>query len=132
MTALFLTCLDVELIEDKVWCLTKDLIYQSDIVGRIVIPAGFITDFASVPRVPIAFMAWGDRVHREAVVHDFLYRRDCPVDVPREVADRVFLEAMECRNKPFYVRYPMYWGVRMGGASSWKKRHILECDWRGL
>ena len=39
----------VEYINGNTWLLLEDFIYTSDIVGRIEVPAGFMTDFASVP-----------------------------------------------------------------------------------
>jgi len=122
----FLTNLDIELIDESTWMVTKPLVYQSDIIGKIVVPSGFITDLASVPRVPIVYLSWGSRAHREAVIHDFLYRIGCPINVPRYIADSVFLEAMTCRGKPWHIRYPMYAGVRLGGWACWKKEPIIQ------
>ncbi len=101
------------------------LIYQSDILakevpsivnGILTIVTGFVTDFASVPRVPIAYTLFGDKAHHESVPHDFLYQTHL---VSKAIADRVFLEAMTVRKKPAYIRYPMYWGVVLGGKSSY-------------
>ena len=124
----FLTDLKIELRpdSDNVYVLQQPLVYYSDLVGLVKIPRGFQTDFASVPRVPLVYMAWGDRAHREAVIHDYLYRIDAVPTVPFMVANAVFLEAMECRGKPFYVRYPMYWGVVIGGLPSYHKHRVRE------
>lgn len=80
-------------------------------------PAGFVTDFASVPRVPVVYTAFGDRAHRESVVHDYLYQTHL---VKKGVADRIFLEAMKTRKKSLWVRLGMYWGVVLGGFSSYR------------
>jgi hypothetical protein len=123
----FLSELEARLKDDDcVWILDKSLIYQSDIVGRIEVPEGFETDFASVPRVPIFYWLFGDRAHREAALHDYLYRIDSIPCVEREDADEVFFEAMDLRQKPFYVRYPMWWGVRLGGGSSYHKKRVTD------
>ena len=61
---------------DKIYVLTEPLIFQSNVMGLIEVPAGFNTDFASVPRLPLIYAVWGDRAHREAVLHDYLYRID--------------------------------------------------------
>ena len=121
----FLTNLNIALVDDCTWRLSSPLAYQSDIAGRIVVPDGFLTDLASVPRIPIVYLSWGDRAHREAVVHDFLYCADCPACFPRDVVDKIFLEAMEARGVPAHIRYPMYWGVRLGGWACWKRRSIF-------
>ena len=43
--------------DDGHWRLIAPLVYQSDVAGMIfTVPTGFITDLASVPRVPIAYL----------------------------------------------------------------------------
>jgi hypothetical protein len=71
----FLTPLRVELIahDPAKWKLTDPLIYDSKTVGKIIVPEGYVTDFASVPRVPIAYLLTGGLAHAAAVVHDYLY-----------------------------------------------------------
>ena len=122
----FITDLEVELKKgnDKIWVLKSPLIYESDSIGLIKVPTGFETDFASVPRVPIAFWFYGDTAHRESVIHDYLYKIDTKPKYARKIIDSVFLEAMECRMKPWYVKYPMYWGVRLGGWVVYNKYKV--------
>lgn len=122
----FITELDVELKHgsDNVWVLKSPLIYDSDSIGIIKVPVDFETDFASVPRIPIAFWFYGDRVHKESVVHDYLYRADAKPKYAREIVDKVFFEAMESRLKSWYIKYPMYWGVRIGGWTTFNKYNI--------
>jgi hypothetical protein len=122
----FLTELDVCCISDKAWRLTDFLIYESALVGIIIVPKGFETDFASVPRVPIFFTLFGDRAHREAVLHDYLYRTDAVPELDRSQVDRVFLEAMTERGKGFFVRWAMYAGVRLGGWTAWHKKKAID------
>lgn len=110
--------------DDMVWIIDSALVFVSDVLGLIIVPTGFETDFASVPRVPIAYTLFGDRAHREAVVHDYLYRIDAKPGVSRKEADEAFLEAMECRGKGWFVRYAMYWGVRLGGGSSYHVKKV--------
>lgn len=111
--AKFLTDLVAECITDDKWRLVQSLVYESDIAGTITVPAGFETDFASVPRLPIVFMLVGDKAHLPAVVHDYLYRYAV---VKRKVADQVFLEAMRVCGLFPWRRYPMYWAVRLFGG----------------
>jgi hypothetical protein len=119
----FLTELDVKLKDDDcIWVLCSPLVYNSDLLGQIVVPAGFETDFASVPRVPIIFEMWGNKAHREAVLHDYLYRIDSKPVASYSEANGVFLEAMEVRDKDVYVRYPMFWGVVLGGWTAYHKK----------
>lgn len=126
--AKFLTELDASLIkDDRIWRLDKPLVYRCDILQcEITIPEGFQSDLASVPRVPIVYFFWGGRAHREGFLHDFLYRRDSVPIVTFPVANDIFLEAMECRKKGLFVRYPMFLGVALFGISSYHKRNVLD------
>ena len=119
MESKFLTELAVQEVGEGTWQLLGDLKYQSELFnGIIVAPVGFLTDFASVPRVPIAYTAFGDRAHRESTLHDFLYFTAL---VSKVMADKIFLEAMKARNKQFWVRWSMYIGVRVGGSKAWNE-----------
>ena len=125
MKAKFLTDLVVEALSDDTWQVVSALRYQSQILNNIIeVPAGFVTDFASVPRVPIVFEQFGDRAHHESVVHDWLYYT---ASTSRKTADMVFLEAMKSRGKPWWICRGMYLGVRAGGWVAWnahrKARH---------
>jgi hypothetical protein len=122
--AKFLSYLVVKDLTDSIWELHEPLIYESDIVGRVEVPVGFQTDLASVPKVPFIYEAWGNRSHYEAVIHDYLYRIDGGATFSQ--ANDVFLEAMEVRGKSWFVRYGMYWGVVLGGSSSYHKKGIRD------
>jgi hypothetical protein len=54
---------------------------------------GFLTDFASVPRLPIVYLAYGNKAHLPAIPHDLLYREG-GTESDREFADLVFLNGM--------------------------------------
>jgi hypothetical protein len=95
------------------WRLDADLIYESVLAQKtITVPKGFLTDFESCPRLPLVYLLFGDISHRAATVHDFLYRSKM---VSREVADKVFLEAMAVAGTSWWRRYGIYLGVRIGG-----------------
>jgi hypothetical protein len=123
----FITELDAMLIKDDlIWKLERPLIYESDLLGPIMVPEGFETDFASVPRLPVIYTLWGARAHREAVIHDYLYRTDSVPEVSFETANSAFLEAMECRGKSWYIRWPMYLAVKFGGFGSYHVRKVRD------
>ncbi len=124
--AAFKTKLEVENITDNTWRLSAPLCYESSIVGTVEVPTGFETDFASVPRVPIAYILFGDRAHHEAVIHDYLYRIDSKPEASYSQANNVFLEAMKERGKGFFVRYAMYWGVCIGGWAAYHKKMVED------
>lgn len=116
MTNGFLTALTVRAITDKKWQLTEDLLYRSAALGLIKVPSGFVTDFASVPRLPLAFLVAGDTGHAGAVVHDYLYTtKTCS----KAEADRVFLEAMKSSGVASWRAYIMYGAVSAFGWVAW-------------
>ena len=125
----FLTELEIKLRPDcdGIYILLAPLVYYSSKLKReIYIPDGLQTDFASVPRVPIIYERFGNKAHREAVLHDYSFRIDSDPVVSFMVANGLFLEAMECRGKSFDVRYGMYAGVVIGGYPSYHKRRVMD------
>lgn len=124
--AKFLTDLDVRLVRQAenggrgLWRLLAPLTFFSTVAGRVFeVPAGMETDFSSVPRLPLLFWLAGDRAHAAAALHDHLYTTG---EVPRELADQVFLEAMAVSGVPAWIRHPMYWAVRAAGGSHYEAR----------
>ena len=123
----FQTNLATELKEgcDNIWIVTKPLVYWSELLScQIEVPVSFYTDFASVPRVPVFYELWGNRAHREAVLHDYLYRIDSVPVVTKSQADKVFPEAMKSTGKSWYIRWPMYSGVVLAGSGAYHKRKV--------
>lgn len=94
------------------WLLLRHLSFLSTELGLVVVPAGFMTDFASVPRLPFAYFLAGDTAHASAVVHDYLYRN---VACTRKEADKVFHEAMHAEGVPSWRAHLMYFAVRLLG-----------------
>jgi hypothetical protein len=128
MKSKFITDLDVKLTDgDIIWKLDSSLQYYSEILEQVItVPVDFQTDFASVPRIPIIYGLWGDRAHREAVIHDYLYRINSNPVVSFSIANAVFFEAMKARGKPNGIAYPMFWGVCLGGGSSYHKKRVED------
>lgn len=102
------------------WKLLAPLVYASDLVGTVDVPMGFVTDFASVPRLPLAFLAAGDHAHQAAVIHDWLYTTHAVGGqaITRAQADAVFEEAIRCSD-PDAPAWLMWAGVRIGGSGAW-------------
>jgi len=96
------------------WLLLADLVYASNALNRVITaPAGFVTDFASVPRLPLAYLLFGNVAREAAVVHDFLYSTGT---CSRKLADEVFAEASKACGVAAWRRGPMWLGVRLFGA----------------
>lgn len=91
--------------------------YLSTVHGEIEVPAGFITDGASVPRIFWGVLSPFGDYFGAALIHDFLYsphnRR-----FDRATCDGIFLEAMAAAGVPWLRRRTIYRAVRLGGWAS--------------
>lgn len=78
--------------------LEKPLIYKYDQVSAgigfiritVIVPSGFATDFASVPRVLWPIISPTGAWRSAAVVHDYL----CSIHTPRPLTDSIFYTIM--------------------------------------
>lgn len=125
-----------------VWRTLAPLPYHSDVLGEtIVVPDDFITDLASVPRLPIAWLVAGGRGSRSAVLHDFAYqfgrwplRNGEAATADRRLADTVFRESLAADDisgaGPLAQRL-MWLAVRLFGGSAWSadRTHTLNPIW---
>jgi hypothetical protein len=86
----------------------------------VVVPAGYVTDFASIPRA-VHFIISPFGKHAEAaVVHDWLYALGTPKDgKSRRTADKAFVKALRLLEVNFFKRQIMYWAVRLGGGGGY-------------
>jgi hypothetical protein len=123
----FEDALDVRPLDDgSNWLVLEDFYYDTDVrlsgpnVLRIVVPKGFVTDFASIPRALWAVVGGpADGKYRKiAVVHDWLYRTKGLATRPE--ADAVLLEGMKFSGCSWLQRSVIYSGVRAGGWASYK------------
>lgn len=104
---------------DSIAELTGDLVYEYG-ETRIIVPIGFRTDFASVPRIPGIYDLLGGIARAAAVVHDYLYREGL---FDRKTCDDIFLAAMKDQGVCFVKRRLLYWGVRLFGGPYWKGKN---------
>lgn len=113
----FATTLKIEeLPSGRDWRVLAPLVYENA-DGSYIVPEGAETDFASIPRGLWNILPPMGEHNRAAVLHDFLYRTGA---VPRAKADAIFLEAMKSLGVPSWKQQVMYWGVRVGGARSYR------------
>ena len=105
------------------WELAEPLEYKPTVNSSMVVPAGFVTDFASVPRVFWSIIPpWG-KYGRAAILHDYLYSAG---DLPRKVCDKIFLQAMVDLEVVWWRRKTMYRIVRWFGKKAWEKHRMIE------
>jgi hypothetical protein len=86
----------------------------------ICVPAGFVTDFASIPRAFWRLEPPLGRSGKAAVVHDYLYStRGLDGRYDRTRCDEIFREAMAVLGVPMIKRNLMWAAVRVGGGKGW-------------
>jgi hypothetical protein len=107
---------------------------------EVIIPEYFVTDFCSVPKIPFAYLMFGDIGRRAGLLHDALYSpwtgikvvdlytRE-PIFVDRKLADTILLAALLACGIPKWKAIPMYAGVRTFG---WKYYHSTPIHEQGV
>lgn len=95
---------------------------NSDIIS---VPAGFITDLASVPRVFWTLLPPDGKYAKAAIIHDYLY--DNALRTKKE-ADLIFLDGMTVLGVPRWKRTVMYWAVRLFGRGMYGKEQNTFID----
>ncbi|MDH5178598.1 MAG: DUF1353 domain-containing protein [Gammaproteobacteria bacterium] len=112
--------------DGEFWVVTQSLSYP--IPGTddvIVIPQGFVTDFASIPRIFWTVFPRHGEYTTAAIVHDYLYwTQRCT----REQADDLFERAMQDAEVSTASRYAIYGAVRLGGGSAWDENARLQTE----
>jgi hypothetical protein len=99
--------------EDNKFILLVPLVYYSDLLqGEIVVPTGYKTDFASIPRIFQNVIQVNGRHRRPAVIHDYLCDNKKVVGMPQGFADKIFREAMCVVDVDFVESAVMYRMVR--------------------
>ena len=104
--------------DNKQWVLFDDMRYEVGTSGVVIIvPKGFVTDFASIPQ---AFWSTGlspnGLYSKAAVVHDYLYwTQTCT----RMQSDNLLVIAMKESGVGLAARQLVYDGVRLGGEQAW-------------
>lgn len=113
----FHTPLVLEYLDGHNYRLVNTFQYDSSI-GTITVLAEFVTDFASIPKFLWNILPPTGKYGKAAVIHDYLYRT--PGAASKEIADAIFLEAMNALGVGFWTRYTMYLAVRLFGGCAYK------------
>lgn len=100
----------LEQIGESRWKLIRPITYYPNAEISYHIPAGFITDLASVPRPFRWLVNTSGKYSAAAILHDFLMTQE---DVSTATADRVFREAMEDLHVDFLRVWMMWAAVRL-------------------
>lgn len=96
--AQFFTSLSSNHLEGKWWEISQPLaFYSASLDKTILTPRRAVTDFASVPRLPLAYLFTGNTAHWESTLHDVPgYRWG---NLTRREADILFHEAAVVRSQ---------------------------------
>lgn len=98
--------------DDETWVLLEPLVYQGK-RESFTVPAGFVTDFASVPRVATWLVPRFGRYTLAAVLHDWLLEVAIGQGlVSSRDADGLFRRVMRELGVPPVRRWLMWTGVR--------------------
>lgn len=116
-------------VRTKMWELLDEVYYEEE---GILVPKGFKTDLASIPRPLWVILASFELSLEAPILHDFLYRaagKSTPAKrngvyqdwvFSRCEADRAFRREMGRRWINFPLRFIAYWGVRIFAGSTWR------------
>lgn len=110
--------------EDERWELVRPLVYRGN-RESFTVPAGFRTDFASVPRPFWWLVPRYGRFTKAAVLHDYLWQEGA---LSRCDADGIFRRAMHELGVPFLRRWLMWTAVRWGA----NRLRPVDCGARQL
>lgn len=119
----FTTPIRIETLDDGYrWKLLEAFVYHVGELGgpdNIIVPAGFVTDMGSVPRIFWGIVdPWG-KASKAFLIHDWLYETK---ERSRLVSDAILLEGMEVLGVNWFKRWLIYHGVRAGGWMAWNKK----------
>jgi hypothetical protein len=130
--------------DESQWTLHAPFRYWLDGLHKgdvITIPAGFQTDFASIPRALWSILPPTGRYGKAAVLHDFLYQNLGLVRInptveaeaivkrfTRAECDGIFRDAMLVLGVSSFTAYAMWVAVRAFGWHAWNA-HEAETDY---
>jgi len=108
--------------EGKRWTLVAPFRYHGN-QDSFDVPAGFTTDFASVPRIFVWLLPRYGRWTQAAVLHDYLWLLAHRGELSKYDADGIFLRALRELEVPFLRRWIMWTAVRWAaGPTTWFER----------
>lgn len=93
--------------------------------SQVEVPVGFVTDFASIPRVFWSVLPPDGTYTYAAIIHDYLYWEQ---PVSKRDADMILNLVMEEFKVDAVSRSAIYRGVDAGGGFAWRKNAALKAS----
>lgn len=108
--------------EPGMWCMSAPLAWSDPLFGTIIVPVGFRTDLASIPRLfrNLPMLDPNGQSRRPAVVHDWLYaavRRHGLYD--KRCADEFLRHSLQVEGMDGFTAGAFYYAVHWFGGPSW-------------
>ncbi|EBC2121920.1 DUF1353 domain-containing protein [Salmonella enterica] len=98
--------------------------YLSDDESDVIeVPAGFVTDLATVPRIFWMLLPPDGKYAKAAIIHDYLYGNALR---SKKEADLIFLDGMTVLGVPKWKSMVMYLAVRVFGRGSYSEKNAME------
>lgn len=95
----------------------ETLIYESNKFGTRVVPQGFISNLASIPRLALGWLNSDDpRISAISIVHDWEYTTK---RLTRKECDELLREGMLALGARPTMAWTVYQAVRLGGGGHW-------------
>jgi len=112
---------------DPIYFLTQPITWRPDPgqedVQAVTVPTGFVTDFASIPRIFWSLLKPDGNYAWAAVVHDYLYWTQ---GTSKDVADKTLLYAMEDFGISTLTKQSIYQAVHLFGQGAWNENASLK------
>jgi hypothetical protein len=122
--------LDLRRFKDPMYILLGSIGWKPKMVpsvlSAVVVPAGFVTDFASVPRAFWSLFRPDGNYAYAAVLHDYLYWTQ---DRPKSAADAIFRAAMDDLKIADSQSAILFHAVDLFGSSAWDSKRCSQGGW---
>ncbi|EPE0659238.1 DUF1353 domain-containing protein [Escherichia coli] len=121
----FTTPAVLELLDNYRWRLMEPFeFWLTDNPQDVIrVPAGYVTDLASVPRILWSLLPPAGRYAKAAIIHDWMY--DNALRSKKE-ADLIFLDGMRILGVSRWRRGLMYMAVRLFGRGSYDRKNTAK------
>lgn len=102
--------LDARYIDGTNWELIDSFSYIDEELGLIIVPSGFTTDFASIPKIFWSIFGAPSNYAPSAIIHDYICRNKI---FDRKKCDQVFYRAMIDSDVNYTMAILFYSAVRL-------------------